>query len=91
MTSSCPAWCAYSTGCVAIAPISPPAGLQPQCMASRVPCSPLPFTRHQPVQANDRNSGMFVLQTRNRLCAEMEALSTKQVWRPERKHGNIPL
>ncbi|KAL4429352.1 hypothetical protein ABPG77_005126 [Micractinium sp. CCAP 211/92] len=29
--------------------------------------------------------------TRNRLCAEMEALSTKQVWRPERKHGNIPL
>lgn len=30
-------------------------------------------------------------QTRQRLCAELETLADKKVWRPERKHGNIPL
>lgn len=29
--------------------------------------------------------------TRQRLCAELETLADKKVWRPERKHGNIPL
>lgn len=31
------------------------------------------------------------LQTRQRLCAELETLANKRAWRPERKHGNIPL
>ncbi|KAI7841351.1 hypothetical protein COHA_004969 [Chlorella ohadii] len=29
--------------------------------------------------------------TRQRLCAELETLANKRAWRPERKHGNIPL
>lgn len=33
----------------------------------------------------------LTLQTRQRLCAELETLADKKVWRPERKHGNIPL
>ncbi|KAI3435978.1 hypothetical protein D9Q98_002036 [Chlorella vulgaris] len=29
--------------------------------------------------------------TRQRLCQELEVLADKKVWRPQRKHGNIPL
>ncbi|PSC71279.1 Propionyl-carboxylase beta mitochondrial [Micractinium conductrix] len=29
--------------------------------------------------------------TRQRLCAELETLAGKEVWRPQRKHGNMPL
>lgn len=29
--------------------------------------------------------------TRHRLCAELDTLAGKKVWRPERKHGNMPL
>lgn len=34
---------------------------------------------------------VHIMQTRQRLCAELETLAHKRAWRPERKHGNIPL